>query len=263
MTVRYDPAGARCQGPTNGQPGLRELRRYCMARWGGQDLGIYNCRRIRGGSGMSTHASGRAWDWRAPSRAVLEDMFAFLIAHADALNIQRIHDYQRQRNWDTRQGRWTAGGTGPGAGGPTSHVERNWAGANDLRQVEEIIGRQPAPGPTPSPPSPTPPVITFREDDDMPSFEQPLRPGEAPRDPLRPQIAKVDLVGQYIMCIGGASVHGDTAQNVFGVPCRILDLKERTGGTALFNADEFPGPYGTAGIRVTDVFARAHVIPFT
>lgn len=266
MAVRYDPASRPCKAGE--KPGLVELRRYVLARWGGSNLGIYACRNVRGGSSPSVHSEGRAFDWRAPSRAALDDLFAFLIANADRLNIQRIHDYQRQKNWDTRYGRWRSGGTGQGAGGPTTHVERNWIGANDQRRIDQIVGTQPLPAPNPIP-VPIPPAstvptpIAVGEEEDVYSFEQPLRPGEAPRDPLRPQKAKVILSGQFIMCIGGASVHGDTAQTVFGVPCRILDLKPRTGGAALFDADEFPGAYGTAGIRVVDVFARAHVIPWT
>jgi len=135
MTVRFDPAARAATGP---QPGLLRLRDYVLGRWGGQDLGIFANRAVRGGTSLSLHAEGRAFDWRAPSRAQLDELYAFLIAHADPLNVQAFHDYERSLRWQTGKG-WYLARIGAGAGGPTTHIERNWDGARDQRLVEQII----------------------------------------------------------------------------------------------------------------------------
>lgn len=161
--VQYDEARPFSQ-PAAGHPqiGLVNLRNYALVRWGGQDLGIYANRAIIGSSRPSIHRDGRAWDYRAPSRAVLESFWAFCIQYADPLNIQAIHDYARGRLWRTCQG-WHSGNIGVGAGGAYTHVERNWAGAKDARTITQIVGGVPPIPPIPEPGPPPAPVPLIEE----------------------------------------------------------------------------------------------------
>lgn len=152
MSVRYDPARS-CNGKE--QVGLQLMRSWALGRWGGIDAGLYNCRNVRGGSTLSLHAEGRAWDWRPPSRAILLDAIGIVLAHADALNVQYLVDYVGRRAW--RTGRGWAPFTGFGAGSlPNWHLERNWTGALDVRPIATIIAsptRPPDVGSTPEPES--------------------------------------------------------------------------------------------------------------
>jgi hypothetical protein len=56
-----DPA-RRCTGGP--QPGALRLRDWLAANYpGGRNVGIYNCRPVRGGRNLSLHGEGRAVDW--------------------------------------------------------------------------------------------------------------------------------------------------------------------------------------------------------
>ena len=95
-----------------------------------------------GRDGASVHRDG-AWDYKAPSYQKLSEVWDFWIAHADALNIQEIHDYAgnragEQRAWRTGVG-WHSANVGQGPLGPYTHVERNWDGAKDQRTIPEIV----------------------------------------------------------------------------------------------------------------------------
>ena len=97
-------------GPT---PGIEAWEAYVSNRWpGGVDLGTWNVRNVRGGSTLSVHAVGRAWDWRyanpGPGRAAAEEAMAFTIDHHELLGVQAIHDYVACRIW-----RCSRGGSGP------------------------------------------------------------------------------------------------------------------------------------------------------
>ncbi len=144
MAVKYDPARPMSQPPAgHDQIGLTRLKDYTLGRWGGVNLGIYNNRAIRGGTSASVHRDGRAWDYKAQSYQMLSEVWDFWIAHADALNIQEIHDYAgnragEQRAWRTGVG-WHPANVGMGPLGPYTHVERNWDGAKDTRTIPEIV----------------------------------------------------------------------------------------------------------------------------
>jgi hypothetical protein len=112
MTLTYVGAGSTpSTGPT---PGIVAWKSYVVARWpGGVDLGTWAVRNIRGGSSLSVHAVGRAWDWRyaspGPGRRAAEEAIAFAVDHHELLGIQAIHDYVSGRIWRSSR----PGGVGP------------------------------------------------------------------------------------------------------------------------------------------------------
>jgi hypothetical protein len=85
-------------------PALAVLLEYLLKRWGGQSLGGYGVRPIRGGVAYSSHSFGAAFDWRwenpGPGRQVVEDtIIPWLIGNSHELGIQAIHDYRGCRIW--------------------------------------------------------------------------------------------------------------------------------------------------------------------
>lgn len=85
-----DPVGTECaDGP---QPGTEALRAGMIDIYGGVDLGIYNCREVRGGGALSVHAEGRAWDLGVIKGDPGFGDFALnvLANHAHLLGIQRV-----------------------------------------------------------------------------------------------------------------------------------------------------------------------------
>lgn len=194
--IRFDAVGSRCQGPRNGQVGLRQLQTWTLATYGGQSLGIYNCRPVRGGSGLSTHAEGRSFDWAAPNRGTLVRYFETLIAHADELNIQAIHDYGLSLRWQTGRG-WYRASIGTGTNRQT-HVERNWIGARDVRPIAEIIRATPIPVPA-SMPAPA------LEDEEVLI----VQPGKG--SPSRTATHRLDRAGRQIVSYNRGALGGDIA----------------------------------------------------
>jgi hypothetical protein len=96
---------------TTCSPNLLELRDHILVTWGGQSLGCYNPRPIRGGTQWSSHAFGAALDWgygtrhKGPGRKVMHDeVLPWLIHHADLLGVQQIHDYGGNRYWSNYRG---------------------------------------------------------------------------------------------------------------------------------------------------------------
>ncbi len=102
MSVPYRGAGARCQGgPTSG---AEALGRYIRSAFPGEvntsvdgrGIQIYACRNIRGGSGLSVHATGRAIDVFIPTRGGAADngkgdrVANWLIENADRIGIQML-----------------------------------------------------------------------------------------------------------------------------------------------------------------------------
>ena len=125
-------------------PNVRAILQYCHSRWGLEDLGCYGVRMIRGGTRWSAHAFGAAQDMsyrNAPSREVIEtEVIPFLIENAEALSIQRVHDYWAQRYWQVGRG-WI--NRPPGGKNDHLHIETNEAGWGDGRSVEERISAAP------------------------------------------------------------------------------------------------------------------------
>ncbi len=100
--VPYQSAGGACSGGATA--GALELGRYVRSHFGGQVDGsipgdgiqIYNCRRVRGGSSMSLHSTGRAVDIFIPLRGGRADnakgdvIANWLMANAEHIGIQYI-----------------------------------------------------------------------------------------------------------------------------------------------------------------------------
>lgn len=61
--------------------------------FGMKNLGIYANRPVRGGTGLSVHATGRACDLGGTPKQIKEAI-NFLYAFRDELGIEAIHDYQ-------------------------------------------------------------------------------------------------------------------------------------------------------------------------
>lgn len=85
-------------------PAIESLQQYMLKTWGGQDLGSFGVRSVIGGSSISTHAFGAAWDWRYENpgmgRALmLNQALPFLIDYSKELGIQYIGDYVGCRIW--------------------------------------------------------------------------------------------------------------------------------------------------------------------
>jgi len=84
-TGNSDPAdGAR--------PGTVRFQQYMTFLFQMKNLGIYANRPVRGGSGLSVHATGRAADLGGGAGQIVAAI-AFLERHADELGIEEIHDY--------------------------------------------------------------------------------------------------------------------------------------------------------------------------
>jgi hypothetical protein len=111
-------------------PNLNHLRQYLMRQAGGQFLGCYSHRPIRGGTSWSSHAFGAAFDWgygarhNGPGRDVaMSVVVPWLIANATILGVQQIHDYGGARYWQNYRG-WVL--RAPGQGPSDSlHIETN------------------------------------------------------------------------------------------------------------------------------------------
>jgi hypothetical protein len=140
--------------PASTPIGMKELRQYVMARWGGADLGILARppRPVRGGTTPSLHNWGMAWDWRwegpGPGRAAADEVIEFCLAHSPVLGVQAVHDYVQCRYWKSYAG-WrdgTPSGT-TGMGQPWAqwlHIERTWFAANLASSIEASLAGQTA-----------------------------------------------------------------------------------------------------------------------
>lgn len=84
----------RCSGGP--APGMVKIRDKMMQTFPGlRDGGIYNCRNVRGGSTLSYHAGGRAWDAMTTDRALGDRVFAWCIANASALGLEELIWYRQ------------------------------------------------------------------------------------------------------------------------------------------------------------------------
>jgi hypothetical protein len=141
-------------------PALTSLNKYLMDRWGGQSLGCYNVRKIKGTDRQSTHSWGAARDYRyadpGPGRRVaVREIIPFLINNSAELGVQAIHDYVASRIWRASWVSRTSDGwrdvkpspnNGMGASWATYlHIEVNQSQWNDGRSVEEKLDVEPEP----------------------------------------------------------------------------------------------------------------------
>ena len=85
-TGATDPAkGARA--------GTKRFQDLMVFLFGMKSLGIYANRPVRGGTGLSVHATGRACDLGGTPKQIKEAI-DFLYAFRDRLEVEAIHDYQ-------------------------------------------------------------------------------------------------------------------------------------------------------------------------
>jgi hypothetical protein len=206
MAFRYDARSGPCTG--HAQIGLVQLANYVLGRWGGKNLGIYACRSVRGGDSPSMHGEGRAWDWLAPSFPALDQAIDLVVDNANVLNVQCVTDYARDRRWQVGHGWRTF--TGPGADGPTWHVERNRTGAADPRSIGAILGgTAPAPKPPVPEPEPEPAPVPMEDADMLPVMKPDSKAG--PQSQAGNRMAFFRVEGQNILGFNGAAIAGDHA----------------------------------------------------
>lgn len=101
--------------PRRCSPWNLAMMTYLRGRWGGADLGCYAVRSVRGGTAISSHASGSACDWRyaspGPGRDVLlREVLPWLIGNSKELGLDALHDYAGDRIW--RPPAYRGGGDG-------------------------------------------------------------------------------------------------------------------------------------------------------
>jgi hypothetical protein len=164
---RYEPAAPRCAGGP--QPGAVAFMDWVVNDWrrgGVFNLGIYNCRTVRGSVQPSVHGDGRACDFGFPLVAGRAnpagwDLVRLLLPHVDQLGIQMII-------WDRTV--WSArtpnGGPYTGVAAHRDHIHaeltRNASQTLTRARVRGIV-TPPAPAPVQRPAAFTAP----QEDDDM------------------------------------------------------------------------------------------------
>jgi hypothetical protein len=184
IVLTYVGAGAQpSAGPT---AGIEAWKAYVLGRWpGGVDLGTWNVRNIRGGSSLSVHAVGRAWDWRyaapGPGRGAAEDAMAFTIEHHELLGLQAIHDYANCRIWRCSRGgsgpAWKQQKPGNGMGASWAtwlHFEVHPDSPLHTHSVTDVLtsGGVNSTPPLPAGPSASLPLPTLRRNDQGPLVEQ-------------------------------------------------------------------------------------------
>ncbi len=84
-TGNTDPAS----GPRAGTKQFQQLMAFLF---GMKNLGIYANRPARGNGNLSVHATGRACDLGGTNQQIV-DAINFLVANADRLGIEAVHDY--------------------------------------------------------------------------------------------------------------------------------------------------------------------------
>lgn len=164
MVTPYDEVGAHGERvPTNltKRPGMRQFADHILTEHGGQSLGIYGNRNIRGGNSKSVHAVARAFDWSYPNRPEAEKVMNALTANDGSLaavfGVQAIHDYavthpqhrDLGHTWGHGRG-WHYGHIGS-AGGRWLHIELDISAAEDpelMDRLGKLFSPQPQEHPT-------------------------------------------------------------------------------------------------------------------
>jgi hypothetical protein len=119
---------------------------------GARNLGIYNCRSVRGSTNRSVHGEGRAVDvgFSGVANPAGTRLLNTLLPHVGALGIQMII-------WNRRiySARYPTGARYTGAVPHTDHlhIELTWNAARGLtrNRVRQIVGGGGAPAPAPAP----------------------------------------------------------------------------------------------------------------
>lgn len=125
--VQVDKATSCTGGP---KPGTQQMADFVMQKFGTSNMGIYNCRNVRGGSSKSLHAEGRAFDagvsaGNPESKARGDQLFMWAMVNAANLGFQEI--IWNRQIWTPSKGLHPYGGSNP----HTDHVHlgQNNAGA--------------------------------------------------------------------------------------------------------------------------------------
>lgn len=92
MAVRTYTGNKDAQGVKGARPGTKRFQEMMVFLFGMKNLGIYANRPVRGGSGLSVHATGRACDLGGTAKQCKEAT-AFLFDFRNQLAIEEIHDY--------------------------------------------------------------------------------------------------------------------------------------------------------------------------
>lgn len=147
----WQNAGTPAAPYTTASPNMLALRDHLLEVWGGQFLGCYNPRPIRGGQAWSSHAFGAAIDWGygerhdGPGRtATLEQVVPWLIDNHALLGVQAIHDYGGRRYWRSHVG-WVMRPPGQGLS-DSLHIETTLeAWADKTPVTDRKVGSAAAP----------------------------------------------------------------------------------------------------------------------
>jgi hypothetical protein len=156
MTVHvgYQPAKACTDGPT---PGALALMSWLIAIYGsrgGKNLGIFNCRTVRGGTTTSLHGEGRALDFGINPHGARygTELAEQLRANSAELGVQCIIWNRRIWSGSYPQAGWrTYSGVNPHV--DHLHVELSWDAARTLTaaRVAQVLGGPPPAAPLAAP----------------------------------------------------------------------------------------------------------------
>ena len=163
---RWDPPSPRCSGGP--QPGAVALMDWVVDDWrrgGVCNLGIYNCRSVRGSKSRSVHGDGRACDFGFPlvngrANPAGWDLIRLLLPHVDRLGIQML--IWDRRIWSARtptSTRYT--GVNPHVDHIHCEITRESAATLTVATIRRVVTTTRPP--TPQRPTPAP----SQEDDDM------------------------------------------------------------------------------------------------
>ena len=129
LTGGYVGAKKCTSGPTVGAKNLMSWYLRDYGGRGGKNLGIFNCRPVRGGTTTSLHGEGRAADLGTPtSNSWSWQVAEFLRAHSAELGVQCI--IHNRKIWSSSGGAGWRPYTGVAAHFDHLHVELTWAAAN-------------------------------------------------------------------------------------------------------------------------------------
>ena len=175
MSVLRAPyVGAKvCTGAP--MPGPKALASWYLGAFGdegGTNLGVYNCRNVRGGSTTSLHGEGRAVDLGTPDsrhQAWSWKLARLLVDNSAELGVQCV--IHNRMIWSVSRAEWEPY-TGAADHYDHLHVELTWTSGKALTaaQVQHLLG-----DPSPSAARPTPAVAGLR-----PQLPPTLRPGAGP-----------------------------------------------------------------------------------
>ncbi len=126
-SVKSDKPTACTSGP---QEGTVELSKYIMSKFGASSMGIFNCRSVRGGSSLSLHGEGRAFDAglnaNNPEQKKRGDsLFQWVISNAPSIGAQEV--IWNRQIWTPSKGIRAYTGTSPHT--DHVHIGQNWSGA--------------------------------------------------------------------------------------------------------------------------------------